>query len=157
MEIDVEFRAFRPSGTNECGASETAELPIGIPRTRPRLPQHETPVTVMLMNVARPAHQTLEQITAAVATVCERHPVMRMQIFGSQASGRVHQGSDVDLLVEFLPEARIGLLEMGELKEDLEDVLGCTVDLISKAAVERSRNPFRRNSILSAPLTVYAR
>ena len=59
--------------------------------------------------------------------------------------------------VEFLPEARIGLLEMGELKEDLEDVLGCTVDLISKAAVERSRNPFRRNSILSAPLTVYAR
>ena len=58
---------------------------------------------------------------------------------------------------EFLPEARIGLLEMGELKEELEDVLGCTVDLISKAAVERSRNPFRRNSILSAPLTVYAR
>ena len=56
--------------------------------------------------------------------------------------------------VKSLPEARIGLLEMGELKEDLEDVLGCTVDLISKAAVERSRNPFRRNSILSAPLTV---
>ena len=109
------------------------------------------------MNVARPASPTLEEIAAAVASVCERHPVMRMQIFGSRASGRVHQGSDVDLLVEFLPEARIGLLEMGELKEDLEDVLGCTVDLISKAAVERSRNPFRRNSILSAPLTVYAR
>jgi len=109
------------------------------------------------MNVARPASPTLEEIAAAVASVCERHPVKRMQIFGSRASGRVHQGSDVDLLVEFLPEARIGLLEMGELKEDLEDVLGCTVDLISKAAVERSRNPFRRNSILSAPLTVYAR
>ena len=106
------------------------------------------------MNVA---HPTLEEITAAVATVCERYPVMRMQIFGSQASGRVHEGSDVDLLVEFLPEARIGLLEMGELKEDLEERLGCAVDLVSRAAVERSPNPYRRRSILAAPLTIYAR
>ena len=59
--------------------------------------------------------------------------------------------------MEFLPGARIGLLEMGALKEDLEERLGCSVDLVSRAAVENSRNPYRRRAILAAPLTVYAR
>ena len=61
-----------------------------------------------------------------------------MVLFVSRASARSYSGSDVDLLVEFLPGARVGLLEMGGLKEDLEERLGCTVDLVSRAAVERS-------------------
>jgi predicted nucleotidyltransferase len=71
--------------------------------------------------------------------------------------GVPRERSDVDLLIEFLPGARIGLLEMGALKEELEERLGCSVDLVSRAAVERSRNPHRRRAILAAPLTVYAR
>lgn len=79
-----------------------------------------------------------------------------MELFGSRASDQSHDGSDYDFLVEFLPQANAGLLEMGGLKEDLEQQLGYPVDLLSRAAVERSRNPFRRRSILAAPVTVYA-
>ena len=109
------------------------------------------------MNSVPTGPPTVEEVRAAVSSVCENYPVARMQIFGSLASGQTHKGSDVDLLVEFLPGAPVGLLEMGGLKEDLEQRLGCQVDLVSRAAVERSQNPYRRRSILDAPLTVYAR
>lgn len=100
---------------------------------------------------------TLTQLSAAVREVCDSHPVSRVELFGSRANGRANSESDVDLLIEFLPGASIGLLEMGGLKEELEQRLGYSVDLVSRAAVERSRNPYRRRSILAAPVTVYAR
>ena len=100
---------------------------------------------------------SLDELRAAVRAVCAPYPVSRVQLFGSRASGQMHRGSDVDLLIEFLPGASIGLLEMGGLKEELEQRLDCRVDLVSRAAVERSRNPYRRRSILAAPVTVYAR
>ena len=80
-----------------------------------------------------------------------------MDVFGSIARGAPHVGSDVDLLVEFLPEANAGLFEMGDLKEELEQRLGCPVDLVSRGAVEKSRNPIRRRAILSNRVTIYAR
>lgn len=98
----------------------------------------------------------MPSLSATVRPVCERHAVARMELFGSRASEQANEGSDYDFLVEFLPQANAGLLEMGGLKEDLEQELGHRVDLLSRAAVERSRNPFRRRSILAAPVTVYA-
>jgi predicted nucleotidyltransferase len=80
-----------------------------------------------------------------------------MDLFGSAARGDGHPGSDVDLMVEFLPESEVGLFEMGALKEDLEDRLGCRVDLVSRRAVERSRNPIRRTAILRHSIPVYER
>lgn len=109
------------------------------------------------MTAAPAMPPSLTEIGKAVSAVCGHHPVERVQVFGSVASGQAHSGSDVDLLIEFLPGARVGLLEMGGIKEELEEHLRCSVDLVSRAAVERSRNPFRRQSILAAPVTVYAR
>lgn len=79
-----------------------------------------------------------------------------MQLFGSRSTGEARSDSDFDFLVEFLPQANAGLLEMGGLKEDLEIELGHPVDLLSRPAVERSRNSFRRRAILAAPVTIYA-
>jgi uncharacterized protein len=98
----------------------------------------------------------LPRLRAAVRPVCQHHAVARMELFGSRATGEARTDSDFDFLVEFLPQANAGLLEMGGLKEDLEEQLGHTVDLLSRQAVERSRNPYRRRSILAAPITVYA-
>lgn len=98
----------------------------------------------------------LPSLRAAVAPVCKHHSVARMELFGSRATGQARTDSDFDFLVEFLPQANAGLFEMGGLKEDLEQQLGVAVDLLSRPAVERSRNPYRRRSILAAPITVYA-
>jgi predicted nucleotidyltransferase len=100
---------------------------------------------------------SLDRIRAAVRAVSANHPLARVEVFGSVVSGAADARSDVDLLVEFLPDAEVGLLEMGALREDLEGILGRPVDVISRAAVEKSGNPYRRRSILAAPVTVYAR
>ncbi len=63
----------------------------------------------------------------------------------------------MDLLVEFLPGSNPRLFEMCLLKEDLEERLGCRVDLVSRRAVERSRNPIRRAAILAHPVSLYVR
>jgi predicted nucleotidyltransferase len=104
-----------------------------------------------------PAPPRLDEIRAAVRAVCENSCVARVELFGSAARGANRPDSDVDLLVEFLPGSEIGLFEMGALKEDLEEWLGCRVDLVSRRAVERSRNPIRRAAILRNPIPVYAR
>ena len=104
-----------------------------------------------------PKPPSLDELRAAVHSVCQARAVARMEVFGSLAQGTSRPGSDVDLIVEFLPDANIGLFEMGELKEELEDRLGCPVDLLSRRAVENSRNPIRRRVILSNPVTIYAR
>jgi uncharacterized protein len=109
------------------------------------------------MNSTLPAPPMLDEICAAVRAVCEGRDVGRVDLFGSVARGGQGPGSDVDLLVEFLPDSDIGLFEMGALKEDLEERLGCRVDLVSRRAVERSRNPIRRAAILAHPIPLYAR
>jgi len=100
---------------------------------------------------------SIEGLRSALRAICDGHPIRRVEAFGSVARGESRSGSDVDLLVEFLPDVRVGLFEMGALKEDIEEKLGCKVDLLSREAVEKSRNPYRRNAILESPITVYAR
>jgi hypothetical protein len=99
----------------------------------------------------------LDGLREAVRPVCENHPVARLEVFGSRADGTASPDSDVDLLVEFMPGANPGLFEMGALQDALEQRLGCRVDLLSRRAVEMSRNPFRRRAILARPVALYAR
>ena len=109
------------------------------------------------MNSTTSPLSALAGLREAVRPVCEKHPVARLEVFGSRADGTAHPDSDVDLLVEFLPEANPGLFELGALQDALEQQLGCRVDLLSRRAVEKSRNPFRRQAILARPVPLYAR
>jgi uncharacterized protein len=108
------------------------------------------------MSTIMMAPPPLDEIRTVVRDVCEGRGVARVDLFGSVARGEGGIGSDVDLLVEFLPGSNTGLFEMGALKEDLEERLGCRVDLLSRRAVERSRNPIRRAAILAHSIPVYA-
>ena len=114
-------------------------------------------VRMKRMSTATQEDPELARLRAAVFSVCKIHPVTRVELFGSRAKATMHAGSDVDLLIEFAPEAAVGLFEMGAIKEELEAQLGRRVDLVSRAAIERSANAFRRRSILAAPVPIYAR
>ncbi len=100
---------------------------------------------------------TLDAIRAGVRAICKSRAVAKVDLFGSLARGRGQVGSDIDLLIEFLPGNQIGLFEMGALKEDLEERLGCRVDLVTRSAIERSRNPTRRTAILAHAIPIYVR
>jgi len=76
------------------------------------------------MSVATAPNFSLETLRKAVTPICESHPVSRLEVFGSRAEGTSHAGSDIDLLVEFLPDANAGLFEMGALQDALQGTLG---------------------------------
>ena len=93
----------------------------------------------------------------ALATICRRYGVERLEVFGSAARGTNFDAnrSDADFLVTFSPAVRNDLAAFADLKEELEKLLGRPVDLVEREAVEASRNFIRRRAILSEAETVY--
>jgi len=87
-----------------------------------------------------------------LAAVCRCFQVERLAMFGSAARGELRPDSDVDLLVEFRPEAEIGFIEYAGLMLALSELLGRKVDLVSKPALR----PLLRDAILSEALPLYA-
>lgn len=65
--------------------------------------------------------------------------VRSLALFGSVSQGKAGPESDVDLLVEF--SHPIGLFEFIRLKDRLEDILGCEVDLVTPDALRESMKP----------------
>jgi len=56
--------------------------------------------------------------------------VRSLAIFGSVVRGEARPESDIDILVEFEPGARVGLFSFARLQEFLEEILGRRVDLV---------------------------
>lgn len=88
---------------------------------------------------------------AHLAALCARHGVKEILLFGSSARGEARPDSDIDLLVTFLPEARVGFLEMAALQEELSEALGRPVDLAPKEGLK----VWIRDEILSEAKPVY--
>ncbi len=60
----------------------------------------------------------------ALAALCGRYRIRRLSLFGSTLKGAARPDSDVDLLVEFEPDARPSLLTMAEIELELSPLLG---------------------------------
>ena len=91
-----------------------------------------------------------------VATFCQRWQIAELALFGSVLRGDFGPSSDVDVLVRFNPDSNTTLFDMVRMQEELQDILGRPVDLVSRRAIEASRNPLRREAILSGAKVVYA-
>lgn len=87
-----------------------------------------------------------------LARICRKYRVRELALFGSAARGEMRPDSDIDLLVEFLPQAEIGLIDYAGLMLDLGSLLGRKVDLVSK----RGLKPLIRLSVLGEAQTLYA-
>jgi uncharacterized protein len=75
---------------------------------------------------------------AEIAEVCRRYGIRELEAFGSAARGELRPDSDVDLLVEFLPGAKVSLLRHAAAERELSGVLRRKVDLVSKRALRDS-------------------
>jgi uncharacterized protein len=91
-----------------------------------------------------------------IAEFCRLHRIRELALFGSVLRDDFRPDSDVDILVEFEPDAHHGLFSMVRMQSELEQILGRGVDLVEKSAVEGSRNYIRREAILRSAETVYA-
>lgn len=103
----------------------------------------------------RPATRGILARADEIGPVCRKYRVRRLALFGSVLRGDFRPDSDVDLLVEFRPDAEPGLFEVVRMQDDLENLLGRKVDLVERAAVEASRNYLRRKAILESAVPIY--
>jgi uncharacterized protein len=77
--------------------------------------------------------------------VCRRFAVQRLQLFGSSATNSAKAGSDIDLMVEFIPGKAPGAFALIDLQDELSALFGGRpVDLAFPSIL---RNPYRRRVI----------
>lgn len=108
---------------------------------------------VTTAQAAQPAELPVDEIRA----LCRKHRVRELYLFGSAARNDFRPDSDVDLLVVFEPGAeRPWAGHFSDLEADLSRLLGREVDLVSRRAVEQSRNWIRRRAILEEARLLYA-
>ncbi|HEY7802682.1 MAG TPA: nucleotidyltransferase family protein [Dehalococcoidia bacterium] len=87
---------------------------------------------------------------------CARWKIREFALFGSVLRDDFGPGSDVDVMVSFAPDAGWSLLDHVGMQDELAEILGRKVDLVTKPGVELSRNPFRRRRILDSARVIYA-
>lgn len=81
-----------------------------------------------------------------ILAIADQHGVRRVRLFGSVARGDAGPDSDVDLLVELEPGR--SLLDLSGLLLDMEDLLGCPVDV----ATEQGLHWYIRDKVLNEAL-----
>jgi uncharacterized protein len=68
---------------------------------------------------------------------CRKNQIRRLSLFGSVLHGDDRPDSDIDLLVDFEPGAKVGYFDMARMEDELAGMLGRRVDL--RTAEELSR------------------
>lgn len=94
------------------------------------------------------------RLVPGTGALCRRHGVKRLALFGSAARGDMNAESDLDLLVEFMPDEAPTLVSLTRLKDELETLFAHSVDLATPAILN---NPHRRKAIEKDMEVIYER
>ncbi|MHB9133522.1 MAG: nucleotidyltransferase family protein [Armatimonadota bacterium] len=89
-----------------------------------------------------------------IVDFCRRWKITEFALFGSVLRDDFRPDSDVDVMVTFAPDARWGF-KFVQLCEELEELFGREVHVVTRRSVEESQNPFRRNSMLAGAEVIY--
>jgi uncharacterized protein len=87
-----------------------------------------------------------------LAGLCRQYHVQELSLFGSMARGDNRPDSDIDILVLFQPDARIGLIAYADLMFALASLMGRKVDLVDKLGLK----PLIREEVLQQSRLLYA-
>lgn len=85
---------------------------------------------------------TIQASRKEILRIAHLHGGRDVRVFGSRARGEASPESDLDLLLRLEPE--YGLLDLVAIAQDLEDLLGLSVDVVTEASV----SPYLRERVL---------
>ncbi len=91
-----------------------------------------------------------------LAQFCQKWGIIELSLFGSILGDQFHQNSDIDILLQFSPNSRQGLLILAKIKHELEIMTGRVIDIAVKESIENSENEIRRQEILNTAKVIYA-
>ena len=89
---------------------------------------------------------------ARIADLCRKHKIRKLSLFGSILTDDFGPDSDIDVLVEFEPDARVGLFKFADIEQELADVLGRRVDLNTAGFLSK----YFRDKVIAEAEGVYA-
>lgn len=97
-------------------------------------------------------HPTVQLDAEELRALCERWGIRELSLFGSAIRADFSAESDVDVLVEFLPDAGVSAFDLVTISDELSELVGREVDLVEGAGL---RNPIRRRAIMESRRVVY--
>jgi predicted nucleotidyltransferase len=83
---------------------------------------------------------------------CHRNQIRWLALFGSALDERFDADSDIDLLVDFAPEAQVGFVDLGRMQRELTELWGRPVDLVPRNGLKS----VIRHQVLESAQTLYA-
>lgn len=102
-------------------------------------------------------HIAIREQADVVAALCREYGIARLELFGSAARGSDFDPvrSDADFLVSFEQGRESDFVAFADFKDAMEKLLGRSVDLVDRKAIEGSRNFIRRRRILEEAQPLY--
>jgi len=85
-----------------------------------------------------------------IAKFCKKWQIHEFSFFGSVLTDDFLPDSDIDVLVTFADDSKHTLFDLIQMGDELKQIFGREVDLLTRRGVEQSRNYIRRKSILSS-------
>jgi len=87
---------------------------------------------------------------------CHHWQVTELALFGSVLRDDFRPDSDIDVMVQFHPDAHPTFSTLDQMETELKTICHRDVDLITRQGIEASRNYLRRHEILSSAQVIYA-
>jgi len=91
-----------------------------------------------------------------ITEFCHKWQVTEFALFGSVLREDFRPNSDIDVMVQFHPNAHPTFLTLEQMETELKTIFHRDVDLITRQGIENSRNYLRRHEILSSAQVIYA-
>jgi len=102
---------------------------------------------------SRPVAEKLRISQTRLAALCRKHGIAKLSLFGSASRNELAPESDVDLMVEFLPDSRASLFDVAAMQDEFPSAFGGRkVDIVTP---EILLNPHRRDSIVPDLKVIY--
>ena len=96
---------------------------------------------------------TREVMTHKIAEYLKTQPILKAWLFGSYSRGEQREDSDIDILILPDKSQHFSLFTLSAMYEDLKELLGCEVDLITEGGLM----PFARESANHDKILIYER
>ena len=101
------------------------------------------------MNETRTLNLPLDKIRE----YCASQPIARLSLFGSALRDELRPESDIDLLVEYEPSARVSYFDMGRQMMAFAEIIGHPVGLCTPNSISR----YFRQDVMESALPIYAK
>ena len=98
-----------------------------------------------------PARMNLKIPGEKIAEFCKKNHIRKLSLFGSALREDFRSDSDIDVLVEFEPDTRVGLIRLAGLEIELGEILGRKIDLNTPGFL----NKYYRDKVLTEAVVHY--